>query len=282
MPVKRLCQYIIWVEVMKSGFELTKILITVLTYPHPSQKYQETVCTAGLTESGEWVRLYPVDYRYLPKCQQFKKWQRIEIALAPWGHSSDKRRESREPDLFSIRLLGEPISPKDSWRARSEIIDRLPHHTIQELKELYKSKNISLGIVRPKKILDLKVTTSERDWADKYQSLWSQKRLFGEQKPLRKIPYKFQYVFECEGSDKPHHIMNLDWELGVLFLKECDRLDSEKKAIQSIKDKFLGQMCRDDRDTRFFMGTRHPYNEWLVLGTFWPPKIQPEKTLFDQ
>ena len=40
---------------MKSGFELTRVLITVMTYPHPSQKYQECVCTAGITDAKEWV-----------------------------------------------------------------------------------------------------------------------------------------------------------------------------------------------------------------------------------
>jgi len=266
---------------MKSGFELTTVLITVLTYPQPSQKYQETVCTAGITESGQWVRLYPVDYRYLPKNQQFKKWQWIEIALAPWGHASDKRVESREPDLSTIKLVGEPISTRDNWRSRREIIDTLPHNTVQQLKELYTTQGISLGVVRPKRILDLKVQPVERNWPAKYQSLWRQMRLFGEQKPLRKIPYKFQYVFECEDSDNPHNVMNIDWELGVLFLKECDRLGSEDAAIQSVKHNFFKQMCRDDRDTRFFMGTRYPYNEWLVLGTFWPPKLPHDKTLFD-
>jgi hypothetical protein len=53
----------------------TKVLITVMTYPLPSQSYQEVVCTAGITEAGEWVRLYPVDYRYQPKERQFHKYQ---------------------------------------------------------------------------------------------------------------------------------------------------------------------------------------------------------------
>lgn len=29
-----------------------KVLVTVLTYPCPSLKYVETVCTAGVTEDG--------------------------------------------------------------------------------------------------------------------------------------------------------------------------------------------------------------------------------------
>jgi len=266
---------------MRPGFELTKVLITVMTYPHPSKKYQETVCTAGITKAGEWVRMYPVDYRYRPKHQRFRKWQWIEVALGPRGHGNDKRSESREPDLSTIRMLGEPLSAKDGWRARREIIDAIPHKTVRELENAYDSERVSLGIVRPRKVLDLKVTAVERDWPPKYQALWSQLRLFGEQKKLTKLPFKFQYVFECEDSDKPHQVMNEDWELGVLFLKERQRLGSEDAAIESVRHKFLQEMCGNDKDTRFFMGTRHPYNEWLVLGTFWPPKVRPSPTLFD-
>lgn len=259
---------------MKAGFELAEVLITVMTYPHPSKKHQETVCTAGVTKSGEWVRLYPIDYRYRPSHQKFKKWQWIEIGLAGRGHGADQRIESREPDLSTLRILGEPLSTKDRWRQRRAIIDRMPHHTVKQLEALYDSSRVSLGIVRPKRVMDLKVTPVSREWPAKYQALWKQLRLFGRQKPLRKIPYKFQYVFECEDSEKPHQVMNEDWELGVLFLKECDRLGSEEAAIESIRHNFFQVMCREDRDTRFFMGTRHPYNEWLVIGTFWPPRAK--------
>ena len=264
---------------MRPGFELTKVLITVMTYPHPSQEYQETVCTAGITESGEWVRLYPVNYRYRPEHQKFKKWQWVEIALSPRGHGTDQRAESRAPDLSTLRLCGEALSTKDGWRARRAIVDGMPHHTLKQLEALYEAKRTSLGIVRPKRVLDLKATKVESEWPAKYQALWSQMRLFGEQKPLRKLPYKFQYVFECEDSNRPHQVMNQDWELGVLFLKELDKKGSEKAAVASIREKFFGEMCREDKDTRFFMGTRHPYNEWLVIGTFWPPRERQE-TLF--
>lgn len=65
-----------------------------------------------------------------------------------------------------------------------------------------------------------------------------------------------------------------DWELGVLFLKEVDRLGSEQSAAESVKNKFFGQLCAPQNDTRFFMGTRFPYNTWMVLGVFYPPKIE--------
>lgn len=264
---------------MRPGFNLTKVLITVMTYPRPSKKYQETLCTAGITESGEWVRLYPVNYRYRPYHQKFKKWQWIEIALSPRGYGGDQRAESREPDLSTLRICGQALSTKGAWKERRAIIDGMPHHTVKELEALYESSRVSLGIVRPKRILDLKATKVAHEWPAKFLALLSQMWLFGEQKPLRKLPYKFQYVFECEDSHKAHQVMNEDWELGVLFLKELERKGSEKAAVASIKEKFFGEMCRKDKDTRFFMGTRHPYNEWLVIGTFWPP-VEPQGTLF--
>ena len=42
--------------------ERLKVLITVKTYPIPSKKYDELVCTAGVTESGDFVRLYPINF----------------------------------------------------------------------------------------------------------------------------------------------------------------------------------------------------------------------------
>ena len=68
-----------------------------------------------------------------------------------------------------------------------------------------------------------------------------------------------------------------DWELGVLSLKEVERLGSDEAAAESVKKKFLGELCREDKDTRFFMGTHFPWNTWLVLGVLWPPKVQGEQ-----
>lgn len=260
--------------------DLTKVLITVMTYPHPSGGYQELVCTAGITEAREWVRLYPVDYRYRPKHQQFTKYQWIEVVLDEAGHGHDNRKESRRPDLDSLRIVGERLDTKNNWQARREIIDAMPHHTVNELKAQFDADRVSLGIVRPKKILDLEIRDADPDWKPEWQNLFSQLKLFGPpQKPLKKLPYSFHYIFECEDSEKPHTAMCEDWELGTLFLKEADRLGSDEKAAESVRNKFLGELCRDDKDTRFFMGTRFPYNTWLVVGVFWPPRID-QQSLF--
>ncbi len=267
---------------MRDGYEPTKILITVMTYPHPSASHKELVCTAGVTEAGEWVRLYPVDYRYRLPEQKFRKYQWIEVGLSPHGHKNDRRKESRKPDLRSIRILGPPLPTTDMWRERRQIIDALPHRTLNEYKELYHTEQVSLGVVRPTRVCDLVIREDTGKWKPKWRSLFKQGWLFGDgPKPLRKLPYTFHYVFECEDSKEPHTAMIEDWELGALFLKESERLGSDADAAQSVKRKFLNEVCSGQRDTRFFVGTHFPYNTWLVVGVFWPPRLTHQQdTLF--
>lgn len=262
--------------------ERLRVLITVMTYPHPKESHDEVVCTAGVTEAGQWVRLFPVDYRYRPTQQQFHKYQWIEVDVGPRGYKSDVRKESREPRLDSIRLIGKPLPSAHKWQARREIIDRLPHHTVDQLVRLYEEEKVSLGVVRPRRVLDLEISSADRDWEPKYQQMFKQMRLFGNPpRPLRKIPFKFHYVFECKDDAKPRRALVTDWELGMLYLNEEARLGGEEAAAESVKEKFLGEICREDKDTRFFMGTVFPYNTWIVVGTFWPPRIRdPQGRLF--
>lgn len=62
---------------------LTKVLVTVMTYPTLSRKHIETVCTAGFREDGSWIRIFPVPHRLLWKydIMPYSKWQWIEADL---------------------------------------------------------------------------------------------------------------------------------------------------------------------------------------------------------
>lgn len=257
-----------------------------MTYPHPSRGYRELVCTAGISDANEWVRLYPVDYRYQPRDRQFHKYQWIEIDLLPRGDGNDRRKESRKPIMESLRIVGAPLDTEHDreWRARREIVDRMPIHTVIELEDLYEREKISLGIVRPSRILDLEIEEADRKWKPTWQPLFRQFSLFGDtQKPLAKIPFKFSYVFECGDSVRPHKRMIEDWELGVLYLNEVARLGDERAAAESVRYTYLHRLCSSDRDTRFFMGTTFPYGSWVVVGVFYPPKSPLDKqlSLFD-
>ena len=71
-----------------------KILILVKTYPNLSKKYKETVCVAGITDFGEWRRLYPIPFRKLPFDMRFKKFNWIEAETSKNNKEKLKRKES--------------------------------------------------------------------------------------------------------------------------------------------------------------------------------------------
>lgn len=250
-----------------------KVLITVKTYPLPSTSYQELVCTAGVLPDGSFIRLYPVDYRYQPYWRWYKKYQWIEVDVEK--HDRDPRKDSYRPKMDTLRPLGEPLDTKNKWAERKKYVLAQRMRSMEELYELQERENVSLGIVRPKRVLDLVVEETEREWKSEWQTLFLQQRLFGpQQKPLEKIPFRFSYRFACDDPrcKGNHEMMIEDWELGQLFLTLRDSEQSEQVAVQKVKDKFLGQMCAPDVDTHFFVGTTLQYGKWIVLGVFWPKK----------
>src|SRR6476660_6087323 len=101
---------------------LTKVLITVKTYPTISTKYEELVCTAGFLENGQWIRIYPVQYRKKRYAEQYKKYQWIEIDLVK--NTEDFRPESFRPVSHDteISLLDSIEADGDSWDDRRKIV----------------------------------------------------------------------------------------------------------------------------------------------------------------
>lgn len=254
-------------------YKPTRVLVTVKTYPHPSMGSLEVVCCAGITDEFDMVRIYPVDFRYRRKGQQFSKYQWIDVDLAPRPRNKDWRKESMQPLLHTLKPL-DVVKPGKTgdWLERRKIVDRVQHHTMQELSALYEEERRSLGIVVPEEIIDLEHEKCSPNWSAEHREMLSQCDLFGRKpKVLQKVPYTFRYVFRCADDREPHRCSITDWELGMLFLRQRDKHD-EATALRHVRERFLEKMCSPERDTRFYVGTMFPRNTWLVLGVFWPPK----------
>jgi len=262
--------------------ELLRVLITVKTYPIPSSKYDELVCTAGVTESGEFVRLYPINFRELPFSSQYRKYQWIEV-MAEKHTGRDSRKESYRPDCDTLKMLGEPISTKrDGWseRAKYVLVNQAP--SMEALYDLQKVDRTSLGIFKPKRVHNLVIQPDEPEWKPQFLQELKQARLWDDRKntkqPPRKVPFKFSYRFECNDSrcNGKHKMMIEDWELGRLYWRLVDKGNSPEMAANKVRDKFLNEICGSDKNTYFYVGTilSHP-KSWVVIGLFYP-KIQLE------
>lgn len=267
---------------------LTRVLITVKTYPTLSEKYDELVCTAGFREDGSWVRIFPVPFRRLDYQNQYKKWQWIEIDLVK--NRSDFRPESYRPTNLDkeIRLL-EEVDTKDNWNKRKMLVGDKIRYNLTELIVEAKDPNIrtSLAIVKPKEIIDFVWESCEREWdkekMDKVIANQAQGSLFDEAetrlvfKVVNKLPFNFSYIFTTEDGIK-RKIMIEDWELGALYWNCWKKAKGDEiEACKKVKEKYLDYMWHE-RDLYFFMGTTKQFhnvspNPFIIIGTFYHPKI---------
>ncbi|GAI75875.1 unnamed protein product, partial [marine sediment metagenome] len=105
-----------------SGYQQKRVLVTAKTYPTPASKGAEVSCTAGITDDGKWIRLFPIPFRLMGGDKQFSKYQWIEVATKK---STDPRKESFEVDPDTLQIVSDPLPTKDAWKARKDLILRL-------------------------------------------------------------------------------------------------------------------------------------------------------------
>jgi hypothetical protein len=264
--------------------ERLRVLITIKTYPIPSKKYEELVCTAGVKENGEFVRLYPINFRELDYAKRYRKYQWMEVS-AEKHTGRDVRKESYRPDSSSIRMVGEPLdTDKGTWMTRARYALAQKSRSMEELQAMQKSNSTSLGVFKPKEVRDLLATPDAPDWKESFKAALRQQKLFDERtatkEPPRKIPWKFQYRFACDDSKcKGHKMMIEDWEVGALYWNCVDNGATSEEAKKQVQKKFLDEICGSDRDTHFFTGTVLEFGTWVIIGTFWP-KLNAQPGLF--
>ena len=263
----------------------TKVLIAVKTYPQPSAKYDELVCTAGFREDGSWIRLYPVPFRKFDYIGQYKKWDWIEI-------DCEKRTQDPRPETYFPRdstvepkILGH-IDTKDHWRERKPFALKKVYTDLSVLLEDAKKEDwnevVSLATFKPTEIVDFTWKEVEREWKKERINEMTQLNLFTKGKDQKfevipKVPYEFRYTFkDCNG--KSSTLMIEDWEVGALYWN-CLRSSEgdEATALDSVRQKYFDEFTTKN-DLHFFLGTtlthhaRKFTNPFVIIGTFHPRK----------
>lgn len=253
------------------GWREEEVLVICKAYPSPSKKYGETVCTAGITKGGHWIRLYPVPYRDLPFHQRFKKFQWIKVNVQP-ALEKLSRPESHKIDAKTITLLNDIPPGVAGWIDREKYFLPLLSKSLEDLQDQQGAKNVSLGIFKPKEVIDFVIEESDKDWDEKKKSIVGQKGLFQKRSSLEKIPYKFSYRFSCnDGRCKGHKLIVLDWEAGESYRKFKDIYKGEQLTLEKMKDKWLNYFFRK-RESYFVVGTDSEFGHFMVLTVISPQR----------
>lgn len=263
---------------------LTKVLITVKTYPAISKKYEELVCTAGFLENGDWIRIYPVQFRKKSYNEQYSKYEWIEIDLVK--NTSDPRPESYRPVSHDtpIKVLGKINPDGDSWLERRKFVLNKVYTNLSLLISEAKDKSIctSLAVFKPTRIIDFVWEEVEREWPADKLAQFQQLNLFQKVddkkfEVVKKLPYKFSFIYQ-DDEGKESKTMIEDWETGELFWNCYYRSDgNEQKACSDVRRKYFDDFS-NTKDLYFFLGTQKVHhfvgkNPFLIIGTFHPKPI---------
>lgn len=272
-----------------------------MTYPSLSQKHLETVCTAGLTEDGKWIRIYPVPHRLLSSKygkEPYHKWQWIEADLEK--NVLDDRPESYHiKDINSLKICDRNIvgrqGKKINWSLRKSLLlnpQMVVFENMDNLLELTKQNKISLAVFKPnlvknvecvKKDIDsLKIAKikNQIELEQRQLSLFDNiKALEDSFKIAEQIPYSFKYVFESTDG-KERKLTITDWELGMLF-RNCRVKYGEVAACEKVKEKYMS--FAKTRDLYLLLGTQFEWHKkkaidpYLVVGVFAPPLLNEDQ-----
>jgi hypothetical protein len=247
-------------------------LVTVKAYPSVSTRYGEAVCVAGVrldAEPHEWVRLFPVRFRELPRHQRFRKYQIIRLRVTK--HSGDSRRETWRPDIDSIEL-GDFVPAGGAWERRRELLEPLIGPTMCQLNQgrANGASGHSLGLIRPAEVHKLSIS-AETDWSPGQRATVGQGNLLTQKTDLVKPAHAFSYQYRCEEPGCRGHAQKIvDWELGEVYRSWTY---PQADLFEQIRQKWLDMMFADHRETFLFVGDMHRRpGSFLTLGTFFPER----------
>lgn len=249
-----------------------RLMVTVKAYPSPSTKYEETVCCAGITQDGDWVRLYPVPYRDLPGQGKFRKYDIVDVTAQRRESHKDNRPESWRPLLNTMKIV-DHIPPTGNWDGRLAWIRPTILNGYAELLKLQESENKSLAAFRPSKLLGVKVKDNTNRWSSKQLAAIQQSDLFSQKEPLEEVPYRFQIGFEDEIGN-PHWLSIIDWEFFELWRGERTRLGCEQKACEQVRRK-LEEVTSETNDLILFAGNQadpRKRKTFMLLGCCYPKR----------
>jgi hypothetical protein len=256
------------------------VRILVKAFPQHSDKYEETVCCAGVREdTGALIRLFPITYRRLPTEYQFDRYDLIEVTLTKAG---DPRPESYRLDQATLQVLNRGKSLSDASKVRLWSPFIAPSLADLQAQNRSESKR-SLGIVRPDpgslQFFHRAINAEEAEDARPLQAM-----LFDE--PLKTMaPPEFTFGYRFTSASNNHEYSIQDWEVQAAYLAYQRQYGNKERALAMLDHEY--GMNIPKHNPHFVMGTmkRRPH-QFLLIGILRSPldpqELAKQPSLFDQ
>lgn len=231
-------------------------IIIVKAAPVIGEKHGETVCCAGLTRHGQWLRLYPVSFRVLEETKKFSRWDIVRFESR--SPTSDIRQESRHVNHQTLEIVSKLKSSERSRFLAQKVVTSLnKEHEEGRTLALLEPKNVDFLVER-------KSDSEVREEQSRVDAFHAQTDMFLPRPavPKKACPYRFKYRYKTD--DGPRLGTCQDWETEWTFFK-WRKIYGELGALERMKAKFGHEMPKTG--LYFAMGTHsmHP-GTWLING----------------
>lgn len=233
-----------------------RVLVLVKALPHGGERHGETVCCAGVTETGEWRRQFPIHFRALKDDNKFGRWHWIEYE---WRKPRDDRRpESRRVQEHTI-VPGRKMPERD----RAAFLDRV----LVPSTGVAAKRGQTLALIRPSDIRfrhEKKQPQQIEKEREAYASAARQGTFFDEElDALEPCPYAFRFEYETEDGKRHCNVCD-DWETAAMFYKFA-KLYGETQALSAMDETFNHDY--PSKGMAFALGTHSRYpTTWLLVG----------------
>lgn len=253
-----------------------RILIIGKTYPSPSAKHIETVCTGGVSEDGTWRRLYPINFRYLEEHQKYKTWDWIRADVQKY--KGDARSCSVEVREQSIEISGSETNWAGKWRMLSPLV--VDSHEALDVAHALDPKGVTMAAIEIR-LEKFDWEETGREWPPSVLAKINQQLLFVQRKPLTKVPFQFRVKFRCaNNSECQGHLKSiLWWDLQQAFLNWRESY-GEEQTLRLMREKVESELDPKTHLPIAILGTLKEYpDNWSIGGLFTPPRREVEQPL---
>jgi hypothetical protein len=247
----------------------SRVTILVKALPRPSKQHSETVCCAGIDDTGAWKRLYPIRFRQLSSDQTFARWN--VVSCKHTRPTSDTRTESCRVHEESIEVVGKITRTA----SKQTIVDAalVP-------SEIAAEKNgSSLALIRPDnvRLTWKKRSPSQIETArNAYEEQAKQTSMFDKQLDALE-PCPFIFTMHYDDADGPHKKTCADWETSAAFFK-LSRKYSEDDVLKHLESEYCEKYVRTGLVFALGNIAARPQT-WQLLGIFPTAPLPPTSQL---
>src|SRR5271157_507692 len=248
------------------GSEKTiELMVNCKTYPAVSSKYVETVCTGGVTAEGDFVRLYPVPFRFLDADEQYDRWDVIRVRAH--RDTKDQRPESWHLVPGStIERIGSVSTDKRRWEWMRK--------TVHASAEAMGSKGLTNGCVEITP-LELYWKPDPKEWTPSQLKIIQQGDLFASKEQMQsladRVPYQYRLKYREKSTGREDDGKVLAWSYYQGFRRVRSQTGDDESALETVAQRVRNSIFSQDRTVFAILGTHIRFGHWMISSLYHLP-----------